>query len=77
MKQGFDELVFLFPPWCTAKNNHIITTVHDIIILLTRPAQSMITRQQKHYMTYCRQDPHEAWLKTATTIHDVLSTRPT
>ena len=33
-------------------------------------------RQQQQYMTYCRQDPHEAWSKTATTIHDILSTRP-
>ena len=33
-------------------------------------------RQQQQYMTYCQQDLHEAWSKTATTMHDILSTRP-
>ena len=50
------------------------TTIHDI--LSTKPAQSMITKQQQQYMTYCKLDPHEAWSKTATIIHDILSTRP-
>ena len=30
-------------------------------------------RQQQQYMTYCRQDLHEAWSKTATTIHDMYN----
>ena len=34
-------------------------TLHNT--LPTRPAQSMVARQTQHYMTHCRQDPHEAW----------------
>ena len=40
-------------------------------ILSTRPAQSIVARQQQQYMTYCQQDSHEAWLKTATMLHDI------
>ena len=29
--------------------------------LSTKPARSMVTRQTRHYMTHCRQNPHKAW----------------
>ena len=64
------------------------TKTHDK--LSTRPARSMVedsnkdTRQtinktrrlQQRHMTNCQQDPHEAWSKTVTKTHNILSTRP-
>ena len=45
-------------------------------VLLARPAQSMVSRQQQHYNTCCWHNPHEAWSQTATKLQDVLLAWP-
>ena len=47
-------------------------TLQDM--LLARPARSMVSRQQTHYMTCCWHDLHEHGLQIANLLHDVIAT---
>ena len=62
----------------TTRTKHGLQTATKLQdMLLARPAQSMVSRQQQNYKTCCWHDPHEAWSPDSNniTIHTAGTTR--